>query len=101
MKLPTSIDIKGVKYQVKHKWNLTDDNGNPCHGLTDREKKIIWVDRFVKGELKKSTFLHELMHGLFKEMKASGTILTEDTEEMIVQNIEEFLMSKWNMRLKK
>jgi hypothetical protein len=100
-KIPTSFIIKGTKYSIKHKWNLTDDNGHPCYGLTDFDKKIIWIDRLIKDDVKMSTFYHETLHCLLKEIKASGTILSEDNEEFIIQNIEHFTFEKWNMRLKK
>ncbi len=101
MKIPKSIPILSKKWQIKYKWGLRDDNGHPCDGLCDREKKIIWLDHSLKGDKKDRAFYHELMHGLLDELKISGTLLNEDTEEMLVLNLKEFTFDKFNLRLKK
>jgi Zn-dependent peptidase ImmA (M78 family) len=92
MKIPNSLHVKGRKYSVRYKWNLRDDNGHPCDGLCDREKKIIYLDHSLKGDKKDRAFVHELLHALFTELNISGTILNEDNEEHIVANLEEFFV---------
>lgn len=95
------MNVHGKRWFTKYKWGLRDDNGHPCDGLADKEKRIIWLDHSLKGTKKDQTYFHELLHALFSELKISGTLLTDETEEMIVLNIEEFVFDNFNIRLKK
>lgn len=101
MKLPNSFNIKGVDYPIKFKWNLRNENGEACDGYVDRDKKIIFIDHSVKKTDRKRVFVHELLHCLMLEINISGNILTHETEEFLISNIEDFLFSKFNITLKK
>lgn len=101
MKIPSSINIKGHDYPIKFKWNLRDDDGSLCDGYVDRSNKIIYLDHAVKPKNRKSLFLHEILHALFVELNLAGNLLSHDLEEMIVSNLETFIVDKFELRLKK
>ena len=101
MKIPTSIKIKGKRWQIKHKWNLKDDGHNGVDGLCDYKLKIIYLDRSLVKADKEATLLHEIFHAIIYEVGLHQTSLEDDVEELIVENISMFMLDTFNIRLKR
>lgn len=90
-----TIDVFGLRVPVKIKDIGVEDDGDYCP-LT----KIIRVSNRLSGKDLDSTILHELLHA-FLDRLGFSIVLKEDVEELLVRNLESFLMEKYDMKLKK
>jgi len=57
-----SLRIRGHTWRVSTKFFLRDDDGTPCLGLCDFEKKQIFIEKDLPVSLFVEVLLHEYMH---------------------------------------
>lgn len=98
MKLPESINVKGVVYQII-KTDTFPEEGN-LEGLCDLEKKIIYVKKSLKTPDLKKAFLHELFHAVLFEVGVHCTEISEDLEHIIVENLSNFVVDSFSIHSK-
>ena len=67
---------------MKRVKNLKSD-GIECHGLLDKEKRLISIDTDTK--FMEVTILHEFFHAVFKESALGETDIDSNLEEVIVE----------------
>jgi len=99
MKIPKKINVKGQNYKIKFVKNLKNEEGEECDGLCDRKKRLIEIDSALKGGDLKSTFIHECLHAVVIECSLHE-VISYGAEEIIVGNMESFLMKHWRLYLK-
>ncbi len=64
-KFKKTIYIRGIKWTIKVKNNLTDGNGNLVYGICSDRKKEILISAGISKEEFVETLLHEYMHACF------------------------------------
>ncbi len=79
-KLPESVVIGGVLYQVKEVEDLGHD-GADYYGYVDHMERRIDIEQKMVFEVQVQALVHEMMHGLFLQTGPSGY----EWEERIVQ----------------
>lgn len=69
MDIPKEFQLLGSTWKVRKKKALQHGD-DPCHGLTDRVKRVISIDAaaFKDEELLAHTALHELVHAIATAM---------------------------------
>ena len=60
--IPRKVNIGGHIFDVKFTYDIKDDKGTPCDGLTDNIKRIILIDRKLSPSAQQETFVHECLH---------------------------------------
>ena len=98
-KLPKHYDVKGVRYTI-HQVDELEDNDCLCDGFIDLIKKQIFIDKNQTQGNKKIAFIHELLHAVIEESCVTSGGLTEELEEVLVENIARFLCGAFYLRLK-
>ena len=79
------VMVKGVLYKVNIIQEMADDNRGLCH----KNKKIIEIAGDHENEFEfLKTYIHELSHAYFHEMKLDN-IIDEKIEELICYTIED------------
>lgn len=63
MKIPRKAKIGAYTYKVVRKHKLKMD-GQDMDGYCDRENKIIYLDKSLKGIEQFSVFIHECLHAI-------------------------------------
>lgn len=111
MKIPKTVMVRGVPYEVRWKWNLRH-RGEKLDGLCDRDEPVIFLDRLLAGDERELTFVHELLHAVIAEMrkekadesgqkkKMTKRHLSYQVEEDLVREISEFICETFKLRLK-
>lgn len=86
---PLKFYIQGAVWKVKFKAILKDEADEACRGLTDPQKKIIYLERSLKGKELEWIFWHEYMHAVLAESGVVGNTGGLDTlvEEIICDNL--------------
>lgn len=98
MRIPKTVEILGVEYQVRLKWNLNMD-GVRLLGLCDRESKEILIDKSIVDAAEKTdTFLHECLHGVLYESGATN-LIDNRTEELIVDVCARFMAKNFKVSI--
>ena len=94
MRIPEHIVIKGevwtiVKKDLSSHISYNDQGQMVGHavGLCQPWDRTIYYHNTLKGDLLRSTILHEINHAILYETGFSQTSLLSDTEELIVENI--------------
>lgn len=105
MKIPKQFYLKGKKWTVGYKWNLTDkDDDGPAikvDGLCDSEKRQIWIERSIPRVDKWPVFLHELVHAILFEAHISGLdgpagdMLEEVICEAVAYGLDDLFNIRW------
>ncbi len=95
-KIPRKLTIKGSEWKIRLKKKIKD-KGILCDGLTHKTKKLIEIDATLSPKHKKLTLIHELLHALIEETCVD---ISEDNEEVIVENITRFLYDTFQIRWK-
>lgn len=95
MKIPKEISIKGTKYKIKRNF-ISDDEYGRCDSFT----KTINIHPSVTGELLKATFMHEVFHALVFELGLRQASFSHDIEEVLVENLANFVCEKFKLQLK-
>lgn len=65
MRIPESVKIGGITYDVQRPGICSDSSGG-TEGLITYAKQLIEVRADLKGEYADLTFLHELVHGIYR-----------------------------------
>lgn len=84
MKIPESIRIGGVEYEIRREANIRDD-GRLCYGKISFEEDTIWLSTSEGMGHQRTcvTLLHEILHGILYQA-GTGLDLDEETEEQVV-----------------
>lgn len=85
-----TITILGRKIQIMEGKNLLY-HGEPCLGLCDYDKKIIYIEKNQSKESKRDTLIHELNH-YFMILCGMDQRLSESEVEMYCQLIAAFVV---------
>lgn len=64
MKLPETVNLLGINYQVKEV-ELVNKN-TPCDGEINYQTLEIKIDKELADDKKSQVFMHEILHGLFE-----------------------------------
>lgn len=89
-----SLNIKGKEWKIKKRKILKDDDGNPCKGLCDHEKRILYLRT---DSLKDDTLFHEVLHAILFELHIDmdGTL-----NEVIVDGLSTVIFELFQVKLK-
>jgi Zn-dependent peptidase ImmA (M78 family) len=98
MKLPKELNIKGAVYSIKHTDDFSDSDKND--GLCDFETKTIYINNNLSNDLIKRTLIHECFHAVMFECGIHCAKISEDLEEIIVENLSNFLIDSFIIRNK-
>ena len=84
MKIPESIRIGGVEYEIRREPNVRDE-GRLCYGRISFEEDTIWLSTSEGMGHQRTcvTLLHEILHGILYQA-GTGLDLDEETEEQVV-----------------
>jgi len=96
--LPKKQDIFGRIVKVEVIEHLEDDTGSD--GLYIKHRRIIQVDKSLKGLELLDTYLGECLHALFDRTNIRQGV-EDSTEEIIVHNTVQWLLENCNVELKK
>lgn len=100
MRIPKTFTITGsTVWQVAYKWGLRYRNAL-CDGLTDRENKIVYLTRELKGIDKEETVIHEWLHCWFEEHRRLIN-LGDAKEEILVEGLSRSLVSAFSIKFRK
>lgn len=91
MKIPEKINISGIEYEViKTEGPLVVD-GDQVYGLIDYNNRKIKLDTNIQDEQGvKSTFIHEVLHGIVFDRQIDWK---NDGEETIIEQLSRGLYS--------
>ena len=92
MKIPKEINIKGATYKIEV---FSIDESEKADGLCDFETKTISINNNLSPDLLKRTLLHECFHAVLFECGVHCAKITEDLEEIIVENLSNFLVDSF------
>ena len=90
MKKIKTVTVLGRKIQVVEGKNLVYQ-GEPCLGLCDYDKRIIYIEQNQSKESKRDTLIHELNH-YFMILCGMDQRLSESEVEMYCQLISAFVV---------
>ena len=90
MKVPQSITMAGVRVRIQFR-DLGDDD---CYGSYSHRRKLITIDKALKGEDIHDTIRHEMLHAA---LGISGLSFCETyEEEAIVRCMDEIFFPSWD-----
>ena len=105
MKIPKSFRLKGKKWTVEYKWNLTDreDDGFKikCDGLCVYQTRTIFIEHSMPRVDKWPVFLHELVHAILFEAHISGldgpagNMLEEVIADAVADGMNDLFSIRW------
>ena len=80
MKIPKSVRIGGVEYEVRYEPNLRHDN-NLCYGAISYDNSVITLSETdgTGHQMRCITLLHEILHGI----RNHAGIEIEDEETVV------------------
>lgn len=90
MNIPKSITMAGIRVRIKFR-DLGDDD---CYGLYSHRRKLITIDKTLKGKELLETIRHEMIHAA---LGISGLAYCEAyEEEAIVRCMDEIFFPRGN-----
>lgn len=92
----TSLNVLGLKVPVKYK-----ELDNNYRGLYTFEDKAITIDTNQSPQQMLETIIHELGHAIFDRAGIRQAHISQDAQEIIVENFSTVLLENFNLRLKK
>jgi len=78
-RIPNPTIILSSKYNIKTIKDLKDDEGNDLFGQIDPNITEIRITDGVSKEVREKTWMHELLHGIFRELNLRMTENDLDT----------------------
>ena len=94
MNIPKSITMAGIRVRIKFR-DLGDDD---CYGIYSHRRKLITIDKTLKGKELLETIRHEMIHAA---LGISGLAFCEAyEEEAIVRCMDEIFFPAWERVLK-
>tara|TARA_A100001037_G_scaffold74190_1_gene66420 strand:+ start:1700 stop:1999 length:300 start_codon:yes stop_codon:yes gene_type:complete len=95
MNIPKSITMAGIRVRIKFR-DLGDDD---CYGIYSHRRKLIIIDKTLKGKELLETIRHEMIHAA---LGISGLAYCEAyEEEAIVRCMDEIFFPAWERLLKR
>tara|TARA_A100001388_G_C28768102_1_gene502030 strand:+ start:579 stop:908 length:330 start_codon:yes stop_codon:yes gene_type:complete len=89
LNVPKSITMAGVRVRIKFR-DLGDDD---CYGAYSHRRKVIEIDKTLKGKDLHDTIRHEMLHAA---LGISGLAYCESyEEEAIVRCMDEIFFPAW------
>lgn len=64
-KFTKTIYVRGVKWTIRTKFCLRDEDGTPCLGLCDDTNKLILIEQDQTREEFIETLIHEYLHAVW------------------------------------
>lgn len=96
MRIPKKFKVKGTTYKVELVRNLHSADNQKCDGLSDLDKGVIYLDRKLKGDHKRSVFFHEVFHVIVHEAHINvGVRFSEGIEEVFCDAFSSFVMTSF------
>jgi Zn-dependent peptidase ImmA (M78 family) len=90
MRVPKKINVLGCTYKIIVKRTRITLNGMECDGLTDINKKEIWLSGDLKGDRLKKVYSHELGHA-FLHQSGFWYFLESQAEELFCEAFANFI----------
>lgn len=100
MKIPKSISILGQKISVYQVKDLTDKDGTRIDGIYHAQMGIIQICANLKGKARVHAFIHEYCHAVIDIIGAHNCIISDDLEEIIVDNIGRSISDNFILRIR-
>lgn len=95
MNTPKSITMAGIRVRIRFR-DLGDDD---CYGIYSHRRKLITIDKTLKGKELIDTIRHEMIHAA---LGISGLAFCEAyEEEAIVRCMDEIFFPAWERFLKR
>ena len=89
MTVPKSITIGGVRVRIR----LGDLGDDDCYGRYSHRRKLITIDKTLKGKELHDTIRHEMLHA---SLAVSGLSYSESyEEESIIRCMDEIYFPAW------
>lgn len=98
MILPKEIELFGKVFTVTEKKKIMYE-GDECEGLFLPDTCEIYIKKDLNRENKVKTFIHELGHAMIWRTGLKQSNLSEELEEIIVENYSTFLWELFDLRL--
>ena len=98
--LPKTVNVFGAAVNVIESSNLHYGDLK-VDGLFDSSSKSIFVEISLPKEEKLQTFIHELGHALLWRVGVGQSNISQELEEMIVENYATMITETFNIRFKK
>jgi len=93
--VPKSVTMAGVRVRI----NFRDLGDDECYGLYSHRRKLIEIDKTLKGKELIDTIRHEMLHAA---LGISGLAFCESyEEEAIVRCMDEIFFPAWDRFLKR
>lgn len=100
MNIPKNIYILGQKIKVSLVDGLKDKDGTPIDGAYRSEKNIIEIESKLKGKEFNHAFIHEYCHAIIDIIGAHNCEISDDLEEIIVDNIGRSISDNFILRFR-
>ena len=95
MTVPKSITVGGVRVRIR----LGDLGDDDCYGTYSHRRKLITIDKTLKGKDLHDTIRHEMLHA---SLAVSGLSYSESyEEEAIIRCMDEIYFPAWERFLKR
>ena len=101
MRYPKKFLIFGKSYRIVEKPKVFDDDGTRCEGLLDFDVGIISIESTMSSQQKTQTLLHEIFHATVKRLGMTQADLSDDLEEIIVDNFATVITEIFNLSFKR
>jgi hypothetical protein len=101
VKIHKRVKVLGETYKIMFIKDLVDKDGKICDGLTTFDPKIIHIMKDLNDEDTMETLFHEINHAILFESGVVQGNLSDDLEEVIVQQIAKCYNSIFDLSFKK
>ena len=89
MNIPKSVTIGGVRVRIR----LSDLADDDCYGTYSHRRKLIEIDKTLRGKELHDTIRHEMLHA---SLAISGLSFSESyEEESIIRCMDEIYFPAW------
>ncbi len=84
MNIPKEIPIFGIWVAIKEVKELKDENGDLVDGICHYGKKLIEIEKSLKGDDKRIALLHEVYHFALNRCSTNQTNISDEAQEITV-----------------
>lgn len=95
MKIPTTIEVYGEKWQIKP----IEDPASPLAGLCNKKELVIYLNQHQSKQDIEQTFFHECIHAIFSRV-GTNQALSLETEEIICEQVATWIVDNFNLTIK-
>ena len=101
MKVPSEIPIFGRNYSLEFVDQATDDKEQNTDATIEFYNSTIEITESIDQKKLLSTILHECFHGVIHRVGINQANLSNDLEEIIVENFSTFITETFDLKFKK